>query len=129
MGIFPSETNSRSSNKMCDDNGKPLTAMLYNVLLSPDLCNRLFSIIKLMNLVHTSIFNKGFCMVLFSDNKHNAVTLPYSAHRKHAFLVKMQEKSKRQKQIPKRKVYLEILHQILRHRFTRSVMTGDTANF
>ena len=35
--------------KMCDNNGKTFVATLYNVLLEPDLCDRLFSIIKLMN--------------------------------------------------------------------------------
>ena len=35
--------------KMCDDNGKKCIAILYNVLLVPDLCDRLFSIITLMN--------------------------------------------------------------------------------
>ena len=28
--------------KMCDDNGKSLIATLYSVLLSPNLCDRLF---------------------------------------------------------------------------------------
>ena len=28
--------------KICDDNGENLIATLYNVLLAPDLCNRLF---------------------------------------------------------------------------------------
>ena len=31
--------------QMCDDNGKTFVATLYNVLLAPDLCDRLFSII------------------------------------------------------------------------------------
>ena len=31
--------------QMCDDNGKRFTATLYNVLLAPDLCDRLYSII------------------------------------------------------------------------------------
>ena len=35
--------------QMCDDNGKTFFATLYNVLLAPDLCNILFSIITLMN--------------------------------------------------------------------------------
>ena len=39
--------------KMCDDNGKTFVATLYNVLLAPDLCNRLFSIITLLNAGHT----------------------------------------------------------------------------
>ena len=39
--------------QMCDDNGKTFVATLYNVLLAPDLCDRLFSIITLMNDGHT----------------------------------------------------------------------------
>ena len=35
--------------QMCDDNGKKFVATLYNVLLAPDLCDILFSIIMLMN--------------------------------------------------------------------------------
>ena len=35
--------------QMCDDNGKTFVATLYNVLLAPDLCDRLFSIVTLMN--------------------------------------------------------------------------------
>ena len=31
--------------QMCDDNENKLSATLYNVLLAPDLCDRLFSII------------------------------------------------------------------------------------
>ena len=34
--------------QMCDNNGKKFVATLYNVLLAPDLCDRLFSIITLM---------------------------------------------------------------------------------
>ena len=46
--------------KMCNDNGKTFIATLYRVLLTPDLCDRLFSIIKLMNAGHTCLFHKGF---------------------------------------------------------------------
>ena len=35
--------------KMCDNNGDPFIATLHNILLAPHLCNRLFSIITLMN--------------------------------------------------------------------------------
>ena len=38
---------------MYNDNGYPFIATLHNVLLAPDLCDRLFSIITIMNLVHT----------------------------------------------------------------------------
>ena len=46
--------------KMCDNNGKKFFAALYNVRLAPDLCDRLFSIITLMNAGHTCLFHKGF---------------------------------------------------------------------
>ena len=49
--------------KMCDDNGKPFIATLHNLLLAPDLCNRLLSIIALMNSEHTCLFHKGFSTV------------------------------------------------------------------
>ena len=51
--------------KMCDDNRNTFIATLYNVLLGPDLCDRLFSIIALMNSGHTCLFHKGFCTVYF----------------------------------------------------------------
>ena len=72
---------------MCDDNGKKFIATLYKVLLAPDLCNRLFSIITLMNAGHTCIFHKKNCTVYFGAEKDNAVTLPHSAQRKHEFTV------------------------------------------
>ena len=52
---------------MCDNNGDTFIETLNNVLLAPDLCDRLFSIITLMNLVHTCLYHNGFCMVYFSD--------------------------------------------------------------
>ena len=70
---------------MCDDNGKSFIATLHNVLLAPDLCDRLFSIITLMNAGNTYLFHKGFCTVYFGAKEDNAVTLPHSALRKHAF--------------------------------------------
>ena len=39
--------------KMCGNNGKPIITTLYNVLFKPDLCDRLFFIIMLMNLGYT----------------------------------------------------------------------------
>ena len=60
--------------KMCDDNRKTFIATLYNVLLAPDLCDKLFSIITLMNAGHTCIFQKGFCTVYFGAEKKNEVT-------------------------------------------------------
>ena len=49
--------------KICDDNVDPFITTLYNVVLAPDLCDRLFSIITLMNSGHTCLFYKGFCTV------------------------------------------------------------------
>ena len=42
---------------MCDDNGRTFITSLYNVLLAPDLCDRLFSIFKLMNAGNTKDFH------------------------------------------------------------------------
>ena len=75
--------------QMCNNKGKPFIATLHNVLLALDLCDRLFSIITLLNSGHTCIFHKGFCKVYFGAKEKNAVTLPHSAQRKHAFLGKI----------------------------------------
>ena len=80
--------------KICNENGNPFIATLHNALLAPDLCDRLFSIITLMNSGHTCIFHKGFCAVYLGAKEKNALTLPHSAQRKHAFLGKIMEKSK-----------------------------------
>ena len=71
-----------------DNNGNTLVATLCNVLLAPDLCDRLFSIITLMNAGHTCLFHKGFCTVYFGAKEDNTVTLAHSAVRKHDFMVK-----------------------------------------
>ena len=116
---------------MFDDNGKTFFATLYNVLLAPDLCDRLFSIIKLLNVGHTCIFHKGFCTVYFGAKEYNAVTLPHSAARKHAYMVEIMKNSKINPiRNPKRKkIALELMHQRLGHILTRSLIAGDTANF
>ena len=49
--------------QMFDDNGETFIATLYNVLLAPDLCDRLFSIMALMNAGHRCLFHKRFCTV------------------------------------------------------------------
>ena len=81
--------------QMSDDNGNTFVATLYNVLLAPDLCDRLFSILTLMNAGHTCLFHKGFCTVYFRAKEDNAVKLPHSAVRKHAFIVKSMDISKK----------------------------------
>ena len=62
----------------------------------------------------------------FGEKEDNAVTLPQSALRKHAFSRKIMEKSK--KNPARKKIALEFLHQRLGHRSTRSLIAGDTAN-
>ena len=74
MGIKSQKKTGQVQIEIRGDNGKTIVATLYNVLLAPELCDRLFSIIKLINLGHTCLFNKGFCTVLFSDKKQSAVT-------------------------------------------------------
>ena len=46
--------------QMFNDNGETFIATLYNILLAPDLCDRLFSVITSMNAGHTCLFRKGF---------------------------------------------------------------------
>ena len=113
---------------MCDDHGDPFIATLHNVLLAPYLCDRLFSIITLMNLVHACVFHKGFCTLYFREKGKNVVTLPHSAQSKHAFLVKIKEISKKKILPSRKKIALELLHQRLGHRSTRSFLARDTAN-
>ena len=105
--------------QMCDNNGKTFIAKLYNVLLAPDLCNRLFSIIKLMNSGHNYLFHNGFFTVYFGAEKINAVTLPHIAQRKHAFIGKIKDMSKKNKLPARNKIALELLYQRLGHRSTR----------
>ena len=57
-----------------NNNGDPFITTLHNVHFAPYLCNRSFSIIKLMNLGHICLFQKGFCMVYFGAKEKNAVT-------------------------------------------------------
>ena len=61
--------------KMCDNNGHPFIATLHNVILAPDLRDRLFSITTLMNSGHTCLFHKGSCTVYFGAKEKNAGTL------------------------------------------------------
>ena len=114
--------------KFCDNNGNTFITTLYILLLAPDLCDRLFSIITVMNSGHTFIFHKGFCTVYFGAQKTNSVTLPHSAKRRHAFLGRIKDMSKKKKLPARKKISLELLHQILVHRSTISLLAGDTAN-
>ena len=92
---FTAKQKGRVHIQMCNDNGKTFIAIIYNVLLAPDLCDRLFSIITLMNAGNTCIFHKGFCIVYFGAEKKNVVTLPHSAQRKYSFLGGKKDMSKK----------------------------------
>ena len=50
-------------------------------------------------------------MVYFGAKEKNAITLPYSAQRKHAFLGEIKEMSKTKKLPARKKITLELLHQ------------------
>ena len=106
---------------MCDDNGYTFIATLHNVLLAPDICDRLFSIVTLMNSGHTCLLHKGFCTLYIRAKDKNVVTLPFSAQRKHAFLGEIKEMSKMKKLPSRKKIALELLHYILGHKYTRSL--------
>ena len=92
--------------QMCDNNGKTFVATLYNLLIAPDLCDRLFSIITLINAGHKYLFHKGFFTVYFGAKEDNTVTLPHSALRKHAFSGKIQDVSKKNKYPARKKIVL-----------------------
>ena len=62
--------------------------------MEPDICDSLFSIIMLMNLVYTCLFHKGCCTVYFGEKYKNAVTLPHSTQQKHAFWGEIKQKPK-----------------------------------
>ena len=83
-----------------------------------------------MNAGHTCLFHKGFYMVYFGAREDNAVTLPYSLVRKHAFMVKKYGdcKEKIKKKSKKKEIALEFMHQRLGHRSTRYLMAVDTTN-
>ena len=106
---------------MCDDNGNYFIATLHYVLLASDLCDRLFSIISLMNSRHNCLFHKGFCTVYFGAKENNAVTLTHIAQRKHEFLGKIKEMSKENKLPERNKIALELIYQILGHISNRSL--------
>ena len=64
----------------------------------------------------------------FGAKENNAVTLLHSAQRKHAFTGKNQDVSKKNNLPARNKIALELLHQRLGHRSTRSLLSGDTVH-
>ena len=115
--------------KKCDNNRDPFIATSHKVLLTPDLCNRLSSIITLLILGILVYSTKGFALCTLEQRKKNAVTLPHSAQRKYVFIGKIKDIPKKNKLPARKKIALELLHQRLGHRYTRSFLAWDTANF
>ena len=60
--------------KMRNNHGYPFIATLHNLLLAPELYDRLFSIITLMNVRHTCLFYRVFCTLYFVTKEKNDVT-------------------------------------------------------
>ena len=81
-----------------------------------------------MNLGHNCLLHKGFCTIYFGEKEKNAVTLPHIVQRKHDFLSEIKEMSKTKKLPARKKTTLELLHKILGHISTRSLLAGDNAN-
>ena len=73
-------------------------------------------------------FSQRVFHVVLRSREENAVTLPHSAQRKHAFAGKIKNISKKNKFPARKKFALEFLHQRLGHISTRSLLAGDTAN-
>ena len=59
-----------------------------------------------MNAGHTCLFHKGFCTVYFGAEKKKSVTLPHSEQRKHAFIGKIKDMSKKNKLPARKKIAL-----------------------
>ena len=57
-----------------------------------------------MNSGHNCLFHKGFCTVYLGANENNAVTLPHSAQRKHAFLGEIMESQRKRNYHQERKL-------------------------
>ena len=81
-----------------------------------------------MNAGHNCHFHKGFCTVYFGAENDNKIALLHIAQRKHAFTGKIKDKPKKNKFPARKKIALELLHQRLGHRSTRSLVDGYTAN-
>ena len=82
-----------------------------------------------MNEGNNFLFQKLFCTVYFGVKENNAVTLPHISQRKNAFLGKTKEMLKKNELPARKKIALELLHQILGQRSTISLLYGYTANF
>ena len=113
---------------MFDDNRDTFIATFQNVLLAPDLCNRLYSIIRFMNQGQTFLFHKGFCTVYFGENEEMRLIYHIVHSGDNHFFGEIKQMSKSKKLAPRKKVSLRLFYHILRHRSTRSLMDIDIEN-
>ena len=72
--------------------------------------------------------SKNILHGVLRQHRENAVTAPHSAQRKHAFSGETKQMSKSKKLTPRKRGTLELLHNILGHRSTISLMPRYTAN-
>ena len=112
---------------MCDDNGDPFIATLHNLLLTICVCNKLLSIIMLMILGYTYLFHKGFCNVYFGAKEKMHIRY-HILHKKTCILGGNKVNIKEIEISIQRKIALELLHQRLDHRSTKSLLDGGTDN-
>ena len=112
---------------MCHNNGHHFIATLHLVILAPDLCDRLFSIITLTNSGFTCFYTKGFVLCASEQNRKCSY-INTLCTKETCFGWKIKEVSKTKKLPCGNKIAPELLHQILGHRSTRSLLAGDIDN-
>ena len=93
--------------------------------LSPDLSNRLFTIITVINLWHTCLSHKGLCTVLFCANKKYIDITEYHTDK---ICIYGKNKIKVKTKNPQKGNFSGILHQRLGHRSIMSLVSRYTAN-
>ena len=84
-----------------NDNGYYSIASFHNALLAPNIWDRLFSIITLLNLGHTCSFQKGICTVYFGDMMKNVIISVHIVYGKHAMFGEIKIMSISKKLSPK----------------------------
>ena len=114
--------------KLCDDNEDIFIMTFPNLILTPDLCNGvIFN--YYVNEFGTCLFiSQKFLDSVLWQKVENTVILPDSAQRKHEFWGGIKQMSTSKKIVHRKKVALGLLHHILGHRSTKSLMAGDTEN-
>ena len=95
---------------MCDYNANPFITTLNNIILAPDLCDELLSILTLMNSV--CLFQKVCCTVYFGEKEKKCSYITTYCTKEYAFLGETKEMSNTKKLASRKKIALKILYQI-----------------